>query len=119
VHQVQAEKKLGRKLKNGEEVDHKNGNRGDHSATNLRVMSAGSHAAHTNTARSRTKSGVTGGKRYMHSREYMAKAENAEAAPGTTTATKREIQSQGPEAVTQEMLKLNSKPTRKSDKTGE
>ncbi len=38
VHRWVAEKKIGRKLRDGEEVHHKNRNRGDNRSGNLRVF---------------------------------------------------------------------------------
>lgn len=69
LHSVLAEHKLGRKLKNNEEIDHKNGDRKGNNAGNLRLTTTSEHASHTNAARAK-KGGFTGEKRYMHSREY-------------------------------------------------
>ena len=44
LHRVQAEKKIGRKLKKGEIVHHKNGNKLDNRLSNLEVMTQSQHA---------------------------------------------------------------------------
>lgn len=75
VHQVKAEEALGRSLKSNEEVNHKNGERSSFSPKNLQVMTAGAHAAKTNHERSQSSTGHTGEQRYMHSRDYINKAD--------------------------------------------
>lgn len=64
VHRVEAEKKLGRKLKSSEHVDHKSGNR---QSSDTKVMSASAHAAKTN--KTRAGKGFSGSKRYAHTRD--------------------------------------------------
>lgn len=66
VHRHEKEKKLGRKLKSTEEVNHKRGDRSGKSGTE--VLSAGKHAAKTNHDRANGK-GYSGAKRYEHSRD--------------------------------------------------
>lgn len=69
LHSIMAEHKLGRKLTQSEEIDHKNGDRKSNGLSNLRLTTTSKHAAHTNTERAK-QGGFTGEKRYMHSREY-------------------------------------------------
>lgn len=67
VHRVDAEKRLGRKLRTDEHVDHVSGNRKDNSSENLKVKSRSEHSADTNRERAKTKNGtVSGGKKVEH-----------------------------------------------------
>lgn len=65
IHRVETEKRLGRKLRSDEHVDHKSGNR---QSSDTKVMSASAHAAKTNSTRANSK-GYSGGKRYEHTRD--------------------------------------------------
>jgi hypothetical protein len=64
LHSIVAEKKMGRKLKDGEEVDHMNGDRSD--TKNLKVLSIGEHTSKTNKTRGDEGSGP---KKYAHSKD--------------------------------------------------
>jgi len=65
VHRDEAEKRLGRKLKTKEHVDHVDGNRAG--TKNTKVMSASAHSAKTNETRAGK--GYSGKKRYEHTRD--------------------------------------------------
>jgi hypothetical protein len=64
LHSIVTEKKIGRKLKDGEEVDHMNGDRSD--TKNLKVLSIGEHTSKTNKTRGDEGSGP---KKYAHSKD--------------------------------------------------
>jgi hypothetical protein len=64
LHSIVAEKRMGRKLKDGEEVDHVNGDRSD--TKNLKVLSIGEHTSKTNKTRGDEGSGP---KKYAHSKD--------------------------------------------------
>lgn len=70
LHSVVAEQQLGRKLKDGEEVDHVDGNRS--STKHLKVMSIGDHAGKTDKTRG---SNGSGPKRYEHSKDNESRPE--------------------------------------------
>jgi hypothetical protein len=63
VHRVKAEKKLGRKLRTDEHVDHVDGNR---RGGKIKVLSASAHSAKTNRTRAKSKNGYTGDHRVEH-----------------------------------------------------
>lgn len=70
LHSVVAEQQIGRKLKDGEEVDHVNGDRS--STKHLKVMSIGDHAGKTDKTRG---SNGSGPKRYEHSKDGESRPE--------------------------------------------
>lgn len=60
THRVMMEKKLGRKLREDEEVHHKNGKFGDNRLSNLEVMTTGEHNKVTNRHGGRNKGSKNG-----------------------------------------------------------
>jgi len=60
LHRVVMEKKLGRKLREDEEVHHKNGRFGDNRPSNLEVMTTGEHNKVTDRHGGRNKGSKNG-----------------------------------------------------------